>query len=814
MPLFLWTPFSISFLVQLMFGAICCVYLLSRLSEDRRHGSIQTSTLALTLAAFNLTAFLAANFLRATLHPDYSVLVLPWVAPFGALAILSIIVFAYTYPAKLIRLKSFEGIAVTVLGLAYLGFELGVAIWRVERQMSGFVEYRGQLSDLAQLAVAAWLLIVLFRQFVRSARPVSGQELKVSSLLKLLLGGNITNSSAAGARAVLLVAVTPLLAVLFLTLRTASLINGVVSEIAHCWIMLAVLGGFSLVYLNYIPERSSFLTKIVGVTLTVILVILSSMSWIVGSVYAEAYTRDHYPKSGTAIRFQPQPENSYYVNNTAFRFDEDLGERFEAGFEKELSFPFPFYGLGRDKVFVDPIGIIGFDYPSSSRHLQDRFGGHGGIFALIVGKSTVRESEDRTLGQDRPSGLYFNQQETRVLLTWYRMQGYAGPAALFTIQVALYPNGVIEFFYDTIPESLKTDVFSPLSTPLHAGITPGWLTGSVQRVHFETEMPIQGLPTGGLVDDYRLDFLIYLNRVYAPVAAFSLLVIALTVVLIPLFFQRNLVRPLDRLLASIQSFRRGEDPGRVQIVYKDEIGFLTETFGNLVETQTELVRSLEEQVAARTQAAVSLAERNARLQERNHLSSELHDAVCQTLFSSSMIAESLSARTGQTDVELQASLKDIQDLNRAALAEMRSLLMELRPGRITQVEFGALLRDLVNSLTLEKQFNVEIILENDGRIPDDVQFTFLRVAQESLNNIIKHSRARNIKIVFDAMPRQAFISISDDGRGFDLQSTLLDQVGLKIMHERAQKVGADLSVMSTLGGGATVTLIWYGGECQ
>ncbi len=808
MPLLLWTPFSINYLVQLIIGLLIIGYLAAQVIRDVRHKRLSVSNIALLLAVTGLSGFLGLSFLRTTLHPDLADYTLPWIAPVAIFAMLSILVFAYTYPAKLILLKSIEGVIISGLGIGLLLLEICVAISRVVIQNSGFIEFRDNALDTGQIGLVFWIIAVFWRQYLRAQKQAANNEITLSQQVSRFFFDRKLPHDAAAARAFLLITLTPVCAVIAVALQSFQVTGSVVSEIALCWLMLSVLGGFTLIYLNYIPERSSFMVKLVGVTLTVMLVILASMSWIIGETYTKAYRSTALPESGTAIRFQPDGSNGYLVNKTAFRFDDDIGERVLLPYTAELDLPFPFYGVERQELHLHSGGIITFDHNPSMRHLSDRFGGHAAILPLMFAVEFFGpEPSSNTV----PEGLYLNQKPDRTLITWHEAHSVGQFEDVYTYQVALYPNGVIEFIYKTIPENISPDVFRINATPMYSGITPGWLAGPTARIHLASDLPYAAPAYTGVMADYRLDFLKYLNRIYEPVAIFTLFITLTILICVPLFFQNNLVVPLNQLLTGVRQFRAGEDAPPVAVAYKDEIGFLTEAFNDLTEAQKDLVRTLEQRVEERTQSALSLAEENARLAERNHLSSELHDAVSQTLFSATLIADTLSDLWERDRASAMLALERMRELNRGALAEMRLLLLELRPGRLADHKFGTLLRELGGSVASANSFNVELEIDHDQHLPSPVQITFYRIAQESLNNITKHAQAQTVKLYFDALPNQCMMSISDDGKGFDLKDVPVGHMGLQIMRDRVQKIGGHLEISTAPNRGTTLTVIWYAG---
>jgi signal transduction histidine kinase len=146
------------------------------------------------------------------------------------------------------------------------------------------------------------------------------------------------------------------------------------------------------------------------------------------------------------------------------------------------------------------------------------------------------------------------------------------------------------------------------------------------------------------------------------------------------------------------------------------------------------------------------AQTAATLEERQRLAQNLHDAVNQSLFSASLIAEVLPRVWERDTDEGRKSLEDLRRLTRGAMAEMRGLLAELRPMVLTDSEMGDLLRQLGDALTGRSNIPVSITVSGQGALPAEVQVTFYRLCQEALNNVARHAGARKVEIdlVYDA----------------------------------------------------------------
>jgi len=204
----------------------------------------------------------------------------------------------------------------------------------------------------------------------------------------------------------------------------------------------------------------------------------------------------------------------------------------------------------------------------------------------------------------------------------------------------------------------------------------------------------------------------------------------------------------------------------------------------------------------------------ATLQERQRLARNLHDAVNQSLFSAGLIAEVLPRLWERDPDEGRRSLEDLRRLTRGALAEMRALLAELRPSTLIDTDLGDLLRLLGSAFTGRTNIPVAVtvagqeLLPRQGGLPAEVQVTFYRVCQEGLNNIARHANASRVEIRLQVAPGVVELRLRDDGCGFDPGHTPVGHYGLSMMRERAEAVGADLSVTSRPGHGTEVAIRW------
>jgi len=229
------------------------------------------------------------------------------------------------------------------------------------------------------------------------------------------------------------------------------------------------------------------------------------------------------------------------------------------------------------------------------------------------------------------------------------------------------------------------------------------------------------------------------------------------------------------------------------------------------ETDVMVLQSLAHQasVAIENARLYDQAQQSAVLEERQRIARELHDAVTQTLFSASLIAQALPAVWNRDQQEGQKLLSDLRQLSRGALAEMRTLLLEMRPAVLAETSLGDLLRQLSEAASGREGIPVELSVEGAGSLPSEVHVSLYRIAQEAVNNMAKHARAKSGKIMLAYLASGGVeLQIEDDGRGFSSEDVQPNEMGLGIMRERAQAIGANVSIHSRLGAGTVVKVRW------
>lgn len=189
--------------------------------------------------------------------------------------------------------------------------------------------------------------------------------------------------------------------------------------------------------------------------------------------------------------------------------------------------------------------------------------------------------------------------------------------------------------------------------------------------------------------------------------------------------------------------------------------------------------------------------------ERNRLAREMHDGVAQDIASLGYLVDALAARPA--DEQQAKVLGMLRERVSVVVAEVRRSVMNLRTSIGEAESLGAAISNVARHLSESSGIPIRVRLdEQPQRLRPEVEAELFRIAQEAMNNAVKHARATSIDVRCQVYAPEAIITVTDDGVG--LQSARSDSHGLKIMRERARLVGAELVVRDNASRGLTVSV--------
>ncbi len=248
------------------------------------------------------------------------------------------------------------------------------------------------------------------------------------------------------------------------------------------------------------------------------------------------------------------------------------------------------------------------------------------------------------------------------------------------------------------------------------------------------------------------------------------------------------------------------------------IGIATATYRQRVNSIKTRSLELEQQVAERTAELKQEVEQRIKTEEalrqsemdkavaaeRSRLARELHDSVTQSLYSLTLLSEAGQrlANTGELD-RIKELLSRLGDIGQQALKEMRLLVYQLRPLALENEGLVGAIQQRLDAVERRAGVDARLMMEDEIELPAAVEEELFRIAQEALNNALKHanSTATTVTLCDTSLPEgrhRVMLEVKDNGKGFD-PAKLVDEggMGLTTMSERAEKIGGSYELISS-----------------
>jgi signal transduction histidine kinase len=202
------------------------------------------------------------------------------------------------------------------------------------------------------------------------------------------------------------------------------------------------------------------------------------------------------------------------------------------------------------------------------------------------------------------------------------------------------------------------------------------------------------------------------------------------------------------------------------------------------------------------------AEQLAVMEERSRLARELHDSVTQSLYSLTLFAEAgrRAAEAGEKELELGYFTR-LGQVAHQALKEMRLLVYELRTAALEKEGLAAALHQRLEAVENRAGVQARLVVEEMAELPALVEEGLYRIAQEALNNVLKHAAATSVIVRLKSDSQWVELEVIDNGRAFE--PTSLDHgggIGLASMRERAERLGGSLAIIAKSGEGTRVVV--------
>lgn len=245
-------------------------------------------------------------------------------------------------------------------------------------------------------------------------------------------------------------------------------------------------------------------------------------------------------------------------------------------------------------------------------------------------------------------------------------------------------------------------------------------------------------------------------------------------------------------------------------------GEVTGTYTNdQLEGQIEQLRVMLQNMEMALQAKTVADEANSEMnrneivkEERQRIARELHDSVSQQLFAMTMLLSAIQEQADNIDPVNQQLIGKVADMVDQAQAEMRSLLLHLRPISLTNQTLAEGIKQLFRELETKVKINFEATVTDVQLLPE-VENHLFRIVQELLSNSLRHAKAQIIECHLYEKDRNIYLRFSDDGVGFDTDKELAQSggYGLKNIQERVGQLGGSANIISFDNQGTLVQIV-------
>jgi len=253
---------------------------------------------------------------------------------------------------------------------------------------------------------------------------------------------------------------------------------------------------------------------------------------------------------------------------------------------------------------------------------------------------------------------------------------------------------------------------------------------------------------------------------------------------------RGLTRRIESLSGTANAWSHGDFSVMTSDPSADELGQLSRRLNLMAEQLQNLLHTRQEL---------------AGIEERNRLARELHDSVKQQAFAISMQVGAAQALLPEDVAGAQRRLVEAEALARQSQEELAGLIEELRPPALGSLGFSEALKEYVSEWSRRTGIVAQVRIQGAGALPVDLEPALLRVTQEALSNVVRHSEAGKVKVAFSQDEDDLRLTIVDDGRGFDVAAAKNRGYGLQSMQERVEALGGKLLIKSEPGQGTRIS---------
>ncbi|MCD7033642.1 sensor histidine kinase [Metabacillus sp. GX 13764] len=252
------------------------------------------------------------------------------------------------------------------------------------------------------------------------------------------------------------------------------------------------------------------------------------------------------------------------------------------------------------------------------------------------------------------------------------------------------------------------------------------------------------------------------------------------------------------IAAALKELKNGKPAGSQK---EESIQELNEIWEDISSIRSHLSEQVKLSQKLANEKAVDQEKRVQEIvsRERQRLARELHDSVSQQLFAASMLMSAVNENKEEDEAGAK-QLKLVEEMIHQSQLEMRALLLHLRPALLKGKTLKEGVEELLAELSLKVPMKISWKME-DVPLDKGIEDHLFRIAQESLSNTLRHSKAKSLEVLLIIRDQLVIFRVMDDGIGFDAQNEKTGSYGLQNMKERALELGGSMKVVSLPGKG-------------
>ncbi len=597
-------------------------------------------------------------------------------------------------------------------------------------------------------------------------------------------------------------------------------------------LLLLFVFSATLVYLNHAQEEFTFMVKLVGISLLMMLIILGNL-WVLILPPAEALYHQivSLPPEKHTFRFKPNQAQSYDIVSIPFAFDPDLGQRRSPEQDiapLRLPFPFTFYGEQQAQLYLNFNGVIVFTKKPELRGLPPH------VTRLTV--PAILPFFGEIVFIDQPdSGLFYKLAADKVTFTWQHFAQFGLSATLddsLTTQVVLYPDGSFDLSYQhfTLPLQQQLDFRFLYGLGIHPG-------QGTDHEHLPFNSDYHGSGKRAILQDYHTDFLGFIHQYLVYSAGLVIGASLLIIFVFPFFYRINLVHPIKQLVIGVEAVNQGKLDTEVPVRFNDEIGFLAASFNGMLsslkQAEQERLRAIILEREKESAEAANQAKSNFLANMSHELRSPLNAVLgfaqvmqrSQTLSADNHDNLDIIIRSGE---HLLTLINQVLDLSK----------IEAGQTTLNQSNFDLyrLLDDIEDMFALKaNEQHLQLLFERREDVPRYIYTDEIKLRQvliNLLNNALKFTAAGGVSLrvselgelrtqkahLTDRTHSTLHFEVEDTGAG--IASAEMDKLfeafaqtetgrqaqegtglGLPISRKFVQLMGGDMQVKSEVGSG-------------